>query len=196
MMRFVALLLALGLLMTSCNRTPAPIDPASAQAVKVQLNILRDTVAARWSEMQQADDAKQRDTKELLRELTSLPGTDRAALARLQYANDRLPARRYSQQSMADSDLIDTYDMAQDSLLQAVYGLVPLPTSPDTEATPALVLTGRIQEADAELVGFRTRYDQAAMRFNKYLQLHQAEVEQLGRGYTKLQPLPLFTLQN
>lgn len=195
-MRFVALLLALGLLLASCNRTPAPIDPASAQAVKVQLNILRDTVAARWSEMQQADDAKQRDTKQLLRELSGLPGADRAVLARLQYANDRLPARRYTQQSMAASDLIDAYDAAQDSLLQAVYGLVPLPTAPTVEATPVLMLTGRIQEADAELVGFRTRYDQAATRFNNYLQLHQAELQQLGGQYTKLQPLPLFTLQN
>ncbi|NVO31187.1 hypothetical protein [Hymenobacter lapidiphilus] len=196
MMRFVALLLALGLLMTSCNRTPAPIDPASVQAVKVQLNILRDTVAARWSEMQLSDDDKQRNTKQLLRELSGLPGTDRVVLARLQYANDRLPARRYTQQSMADSDLIDAYDTAQDSLLRAVYGLVPVPTSPTVEATPVLMLTGQIQEADAELVGFRTRYDQAAMRFNNYLQLHQNELRQLGGKYADLQPLPLFTLQN
>ncbi|RFP63773.1 hypothetical protein D0N36_17745 [Hymenobacter lapidiphilus] len=189
-------MLALGLLMASCNRTPAPIDPASAQAVKVQLNILRDTVAARWSEMQQSDDGKQRDTKQLLRELSGLPGTDRAALARLQYANDRLPTRRYTQQTMADSGLIDAYDSAQDSLLQAVYGLVPLPTSPNVEATPVLMLTGQIQEADAELVGFRSRYDQAAMRFNNYLQLHQAEIQQLGSKYAQLQPLPLFTLHN
>lgn len=195
-MRFVALLLALGLLMTSCNRPPAPIDPASAQAVKVQLNILRDTVAARWSEMQESDDGKQRDTQQLLRELSGQAGADRTVLARLQYANDRLPARRYNQQNMADSGLIDAYDAAQDSLLRAVYGLVPVPTSPTVEATPVLELTGRIQETDAELVGYRSRYDQAAIRFNKYLQLHQAELQQLGSSYAKLQPLPLFTLQN
>lgn len=197
MMRLASLLLLLTMLLTTgCNRTPAPIDPASAQAVKVQLNILRDTVVARWSEMQQADDAKQRDTQQLLRELSTQAGTDRAILARLQYANDRLPTRRYNQQSMANSGVIDAYDTAQDSLLRAVYGLVPTAALPNDEATTVQALTGQIQAADAELVGFRVRYDQAAMRFNNYLQLHQAELQQLGSKYTKLQPLPLFVLQN
>ncbi|GAB3226329.1 hypothetical protein GCM10027346_08510 [Hymenobacter seoulensis] len=188
------LLLVMLATVVSCNRTPKAIDPASAQAVKVQLDILRDTVEARWSEMQASDDAKMRDTRDLLRELTTQPGTDRTQLAQLQYANDRLPRRRYDQQTMAASNLIDAYDAAQDSLLRAVYA-VALP--PDREPlAPVKLLTDRIQTADAELVNFRVRYDQAANRFNNYLQLHTAELEQLGSKYRKLKPLPLFTLQN
>ncbi|UYZ63674.1 hypothetical protein [Hymenobacter weizhouensis] len=178
----------------SCNRTPKPVDPASAQAVKVQLDILRDTVESRWSEMVASDDAKMRATRQLLRELTAQPGADRSQLAQLQYANDRLPRRRYTQTSMAESARIDAYDTAQDSLLRVVYALA-LPNGREP-AAPVKLLTDQIQTADSEVVSFRVRYDQAATRFNNYLQLHTAELEQLGGKYSKLQPLPLFTLQN
>lgn len=194
MKRLSSLLLALACLVISCNRTPKPIDPASAQAVKVQLDILQDTVEARWSEMLASDDSKLRSTRQLLRELTSQPGADRTQLAQLQYANDRLTRRRYTQQTMAESARIDAYDAAQDSLLRVVYA-VALPADREP-AAPIRTLTDQIQTADAELVGFRIRYDQAASRFNNYLQVHAAELEQLGSKYQQLKPLPLFTLQN
>ncbi|GAB2794341.1 hypothetical protein HNQ93_003865 [Hymenobacter luteus] len=195
MKRLTSLFLVLATLTTiSCNRTPKSIDPASAQAVKVQLDILRDTVDARWHEMQTSDDAKLRATQQLLRELTTQPGADRTRLAQLQYANDRLAQRRYTQQSMAESALIDAYDTAQDSLLRVVYA-VALPADQEP-AAPVKTLTDQIQSADAQLVNFRIRYDQAASRFNNYLQVHTAELEQLGGKYSKLKPLPLFTLQN
>ncbi|MBX0289025.1 hypothetical protein K3G63_01160 [Hymenobacter sp. HSC-4F20] len=195
MKRLTSLFLALATLTTfSCNRTPKAIDPASAQAVKVQLDILKDTVEARWTAMQSSDDNKLRNTRQLLRELTTQPGTDRTQLAQLQYANDRLARRRYDQQTMAESARIDAYDAAQDSLLRVVYALA-LPTDREP-TTPVKSLTEQIQTADAELVNYRVRYDQAASRFNNYLQVHTAELEQLGGKYSKLKPLPLFTLQN
>ncbi|WP_155832995.1 hypothetical protein [Hymenobacter swuensis] len=194
MMRLASLLLVLTTFLTTigCNRTPKPIDPASAQAVKVQLDILQDSVEARWSEMVASDNAKLHDTRQLLRELTTQPGTNRQQLAQLQYANDRLPRRRYTQQSMAESERIDAYDAAQDSLLRAVYTLLPAGQEP----TAAIkTLTDQIQVADGELISFRVRYDQAATRFNNYIQVHTAELEQLGSKYANLKPLPLFTLQ-
>ncbi|RSK44320.1 hypothetical protein [Hymenobacter perfusus] len=194
MTRLASMLLALATLLTtiSCNRTPKPIDPASAQAVKVQLDILQDSVEARWSDMVASDDTKLHDTRQLLRELTTQPGTNRQQLAQLQYANDRLPRRRYTQQTMAESERIDAYDAAQDSLLRAVYTLLPNEQEP---AAAIKTLTDQIQAADGELISFRVRYDQAATRFNNYLQVHTAELEQLGGKYAKLKPLPLFTLQ-
>ncbi|MBT9393795.1 hypothetical protein KLP40_11535 [Hymenobacter sp. NST-14] len=193
MKRFTSLLLLLtALLSASCNRTPKPLDPASAEAVRVQLNILRDTVAASWSEMLASDDAKLRDTRQLLRELTAQPGPDRAQLAQLQYANDRLPGRRYNQLTMAESARIDAYDAAQDSLLQVVYRLA-LPA--DREPSPMVKeLTARIQAADADLIAYRVHYDQAVTRFNDYLVEHASELQQLGGAYATLEPLPRFTI--
>jgi hypothetical protein len=188
------LLVALVVVITGCNRRPKAIDPASTEAVKTQINILRDTVEARWTEMLASDDNKMRNTQRVLTTLENQPGTDRTQLQNLQRANTRLKSLRYNQQTMAESAKIDAYDTAQDSLLQIVYRIA-LPTDRQP-AEPVKALTDQIQAADGELVGFRVRYDQAAMRFNNYLQVHMAELNQLGGKYSKLKPLPLFTIQN
>lgn len=193
MKNIIWFLVALTIATTSCNRKPKAIDPASKEAVKTQVNILRDSVQDRWSEMVASDDDKIRNTKQLLTALESQPGTDRAQLQGLQSATARLKGRRYNQQTMAESARIDAYDTAQDSLLQIVYRIA-LPT--DRQPAESIkALTDKIQDADGQLVGFRVRYDQAATRLNNYLQVHTAELNQLGGPYRKLKPLPLFTLQ-
>ncbi|MBC6989374.1 hypothetical protein [Hymenobacter sp. BT491] len=188
----LALLLLLAGL-DACNRTPKAVDPASPQAAKVQLDVLRDTVDARWAEMIASDDAKVTATKQVLRELELQPGTDRAQLQQLAHANDRLKRIRYDQQSMAASDKIDAYDSAQDSLLHVLYTVALPNNGQPTEGVKTL--TQEIQDTDNQVVGFRVRYDQAAKQFNNYLQLHQEEISSLGGKYSKLQPLPLFELK-
>ncbi|ALD20613.1 hypothetical protein [Hymenobacter sp. DG25A] len=188
--------LALFLLMAgldACNRTPAPIDPASPAAAKAQLSVLQDTVEARWTEMITSDNAKHSATRQVIRELEGQPGSDRTLLKGLLKANNRLKGLRYDQQSMQESARIDAYDAAQDSVLRAVYAVA----MPEAGQKSELVrnLTEGIQQYDAEVVAYRLRYDQAAKRFNDYLQVHQPELTQLGGKYTKLKPLPLFTIQ-
>jgi hypothetical protein len=189
----LALLLLLAGL-DACNRTPKPIDPTSPAAAKVQLDVLRDSVNARWEQMIASDDAKVKATTQVLHELEQQPGTDRAQLQLLARANERLPRRRYTQQSMATSAAIDAYDAAQDSVLHLVYGLAQ--PAGGTPPAPVQQLTNDIQAADSEVVGYRLRYDRAAKQFNSYLKLHQVEIGELGGKYSKLQPLPLFELQN
>jgi hypothetical protein len=185
------LLLLAGL--DSCNRTPKPIDPTSPAAAKAQLDILRDSVNARWEQMMASDDAKVKSTSRVLQELLQQPGTDRAQLTQLAKANEQLLRRRYTQQSMP-SAAIDAYDTAQDSVLHLVYGVAqPAGTQP---SVPIQQLTNDIQAADSEVVGYRLRYDRAAKQFNNYLKLHQVELTSLGGKYAKLQPLPLFELKN
>jgi hypothetical protein len=194
-MRKIMLLALLILLagLDACNRPPKSVDPASPQAAKVQLDVLRDTVDSRWAEMIASDDAKMSATKQVLQELQSQPGTDRTQLQQLAHANDRLKQIRYNQESMAASDKIDAYDSAQDSLLHVLY-TVALPANGSTSET-VKTLTQGIQDTDNEVVGFRVRYDQAAKQFNNYLKLHQEELTSLGGKYSKLKPLPLFELQ-
>ncbi|SNC60320.1 hypothetical protein SAMN06265337_0233 [Hymenobacter gelipurpurascens] len=188
------LLLALLLATSGCNRKPKLIDPASKEAVKTQVNILRDTVQARWQEMVASDDAKLQNTQQLLTILETQPDANREQVNYIRRANTRLKILRYDQQNMAESARIDAYDVAQDSVLRMVYNMaLPADKEPPTDIK---TLTTQIQDANAEVVVFRIRYDQAATRFNNYLQVHGAELQQLGGQYSKLKPLPLFTLQN
>ncbi|TGE18658.1 hypothetical protein [Hymenobacter elongatus] len=190
--------MALLLLLSNLNacktdRSGNAADLTSPAAAKAQLDVLRDSVDVRWRKMTASDDAKIKATSQVLRALESQPTADKAQLKALARANDQLRNRRYDQQSMTASDKIDAYDTAQDSVLRVVYALA-LPAAGQPDAT-VQQLTTDIQTADSQVVGFRLRYDQAAKQFNNYVQLHQEALTTLGGKYSKLQPLPLFELQ-
>ena len=181
----------------SCKRDgskAALTDPASAAAVKTQVDILRDSVDLKWRSMIESDDQKVGITRLLLRELKGQPNVLPPQLQALERANARLPARRYTQQTMASSALIDQYDAAQDSLLHAIYPVAAPNGNAATENARNFV--EGLQQLDAGVVAFRVRYDRAARQYNNYLQLHQSELQALGGKYAVEKPLPLFELQN
>ena len=164
-----------------------------AAAVRTQLAVLRDSVDLNWRRMTESDDQKIGLTRLLLRELRGQSGVDAARLPGLERANARLPARRYTRQSMANSALIDQYDAAQDSLLHVLYPLAAPNGAAPTENTRNFV--EGLQQLDAGVVGFRVQYDRAAQQYNDYLRLHQAELQAPG-GPPVPAPLPLFTVAN
>lgn len=187
------LALLLVALFTACNRTPKPFDPASAAAAKAQLDVLRDSVDTRWTQMMASDDAKIVATAQIISELERNPGTDKQQLQQLSRANSRLQARRYQQLTM-QSVQIDQYDMAQDSLLTSLRSIVTAPGAAALGTTVQNTLD-TIGEYDGQVVGYRVQYDRAAKQFNNYLQLHRTELQSLGGKYSQLVPLPLFELQ-
>ena len=93
---------------------------------------------------------------------------------------------------MSSSALIDQYDTAQDSLLNALLPVAAPNGGAPTENVRNFV--EGIQQLDAGVVGFRVQYDDAAKRYNNYLQLHEAELQSLGGKYAGLKPLPVFTI--
>jgi hypothetical protein len=191
----VALLILTGCA-AACKRdgtTAVAVSPASAAAVRAQFDILRDSVDLKWRNMTESDDQKIGVTRLLLRELKGQPTIDAAKLQGLEQANARLKNRRYNQQTMASSALIDQYDAAQDSLLSAIYPVAAPNNNAPTENARNFV--EGIQQLDAGVVGFRVQYDRAAKHYNEYLQLHQAELESLGGKYAEMKPLPLFTIE-
>ena len=193
----VIFLLTLAGSAASCKRDGSQatvLDPASAAAVKAQFAVLSDSVGMKWRNMTESDDQKIAVTRLLLRELQDQPGANVVQLQNLERANARLKVRRYTQQTMTNSGLIDQYDTAQDSLLHALY-----PMAAPTGAAPtenARNFVEGLQQLDAGVVGFRVQYDRAAKQYNNYFKLHQSELQALGGEYTDVKPLPLFELQN
>lgn len=196
MKKFALIFLVLGAAFNACKpdrAKTAAVNPASAAAVRAQLDDLRDSVDVSWRRMIDSDDRKVGTTRLLLRELAQQRGLDAAAVQALARANDRLKGLRYDQATMAESARIDQYDAAQDSLLKALYPVAAPGGNAPTEQVRDFV--EGIQQADAAVVGYRVAYDRAAKQFNNYLKLHQAEVQSLGGQYQNLRPLPLFELQ-
>ncbi|GAA4384044.1 hypothetical protein [Hymenobacter koreensis] len=197
-MRKLLLYLPLLLLLAaaSCRKTgdtPVSFDPTSPAAARLQIDVLRDTVDLRWKQMIDSDNQKVVATKAVLSELQRLPGANVARAKQLDAVNDNLLSLRYDQQTMSVSERIDAYDMAQDSVLRALYTITQphLSKSKDVES-----LTETIKVADNEVAGFRVRYDQAARMYNNYLQMHAETLKKAGRKYARLQPLPLFELKD
>ena len=179
----------------SCKRDggqTAALNPASTAAAKVQFDVLRDSVNLKWRAMTESDDQKLALTRLLLREMRGQPGRSAEQLNALAQANVRLKTLRYNQQTMSNSALIDRYDTAQDSLLNALYPVAAPNGGAPTENARNFV--EGIQQLDAAVVAFRLQYDQAAKNYNNYLQLHAAEIQSLGSQYAALKPLPLFTI--
>jgi hypothetical protein len=193
----LALLAAITLSLPTCKPDTAKTaadtaakDPSSPAEMRAQFDILRDSANVSWQRMIASDDKKIDDLRELLQDLSKYPGANQAQLAALRTANARFKTLRYSRQSMASSPLIDRYDAAQDSVLKQVYPLAaPVGDAPSPRVRDYLEA---IQQADAEVVRYRARYDRAAKTYNAYLQVHGEELPKLGSGYQGLQPLPLF----
>ncbi|UYZ59638.1 hypothetical protein [Hymenobacter latericus] len=172
--------------------TAAVVDPTSPAAARAQLQVLRDSVDSRWKQMMNSDNQKLVATTAVLAELQRLPGANADQAKQLTKANERLLGLRYDQQTMSVSERIDAYDMAQDSVLQAVYNLAQphYDKNQDVQA-----LTETIKVSDSEVAGYRVRYDQAVKLYNNYIQMHGQSLKKAGRKYAKLQPLPLFELK-
>ena len=192
----VMLLLLIATCAASCKRDggkSAALSPGSSTAVKAQLNVLRDSVEVKWRDVSAADQQLLGTTGLLLRELKGQPGINPTQLQGLEQANRRLKLRRYTQQTMANSALIDQYDAAQDSLLRALYPVA----APNGDAPSANIrgFVEGIQQTESGVVGIRVSYDRAARQYNDYLKLHQTELQNVGGKYAALKPLALFTIQ-
>ncbi|HET9503782.1 MAG TPA: hypothetical protein VFO93_09580 [Hymenobacter sp.] len=169
----------------------AAANPASPTEVRAQFTILRDSAESSWQRMMSSDDQKLADVRALLQALKKQPRLA-AGLGTLGEQATRLRALRYDRQSMATSALIDRYDAAQDSVLKPLLQLAAPDGNAPTEAIRDHV--EHIMKADADVLGYRARYDAAAKAYNAYLRVHQAEFNQMGAKYARLQPLPLFEL--
>ena len=86
----VVIMLALTACAASCKRDGAKtavVNPASAAAVKVQLDVLRDSVDIKWRNMIASDDQKIGIVRLLLRELKGQSSTDQTQLPGLERAS-------------------------------------------------------------------------------------------------------------
>jgi hypothetical protein len=169
----------------------AAANPASPAAVQAQFGILRDSAESSWQRMMRSDDQKLTDVRALLQDLEKQPRLN-AAFGPLRKQATRLRSLRYDRQSMASSALIDRYDAAQDSVLKPLLQLAAPDGNAPTEAIRDYV--EHIMKADADVLGYRARYDAAAKAYNAYLRVHEAEFSKMGGNYARLQPLPLFEL--
>ncbi|MFC6998704.1 hypothetical protein [Rufibacter roseus] len=187
-----ALLVALSVM--SCSKDSGKSGklarPISNQELQKQLITLSDTLSSKWQVMVASDSMKTQQMEELL---GSIPPNSISAQERanLQKAIRRLPTLRYDRRTMRDSDMIDYYDHAHDSVWNALQAYLP---PAEVETGNALIdsLRNQIKEHHNEVVFYRARYDMKAKEMNTLLRRYRKRLPKLGKPYDTLQPAPLF----
>lgn len=188
----LTLLLAVGVM--SCSKDAGKSGklarPISNKNLQEQLSILTDTLSGKWTVMVASDSMKIEQMEELLGAIPpdSLSAQDRA---NLQKAIRRLPSLRYDRRTMRDSDRIDAYDLAHDSIWKALQAYLP-PAGVQTGNDLVDSLRQNIKEHHEEVVFYRARYDMTAKEMNTLLRRYRKRLPKLGKPYDTLQPAPLF----
>ncbi len=194
--------LAAIMLISSCKETgkknksekdSVPKTEAPQDQLKVKVDQLEDSSNAAWKFMIEADDQKIAYTKRLLDEISYTPKYNVVKHAKLMEKCTKLKAKRYDMANF-NSEKIDKYDQATDSLLKEVKALVL--STPNVENYPLCSeLLNDISALDNDVVMHRVKYDNWAMQFNKILANHNEELKTLGKPYDNLQPKGTFQLE-
>ncbi|MBA9075806.1 MULTISPECIES: hypothetical protein [Rufibacter] len=187
----VAFLMVLG--MASCSRDSGKpgrlARPISDTQLKQELTTLSDTLTGKWNVMMTSDSVKIQQMEELLAALPPavMPPQQRADL---QKSIRRLPTLRYDRRTVRNSSRIDAYDIAHDSVWNALRAF--LPTDGPSGLARVDSLYQSISTLHNETVFYRGRYDKTAIEMNTLLRRYKKRLPNLGKPYDTLQPAPLF----
>lgn len=190
---FLGISLGLLLSLASCSRDSnkrGPLArPISDEQLKEELITLSDTLIGKWQVMYASDSLKIQEMQELLAAMPPALLTPEHR-SNLQKAIRRLPTLRYDRHTMRNSDLIDAYDMAHDSVWSALRAF--LPDSGSTGSYLVDSLHQQIQRHHDQVIFYRGKYDMTAKELNTLLRRYRKRLPGLGKPYDTLQPAPLF----
>jgi hypothetical protein len=187
----IALVLLVGMMGCSkdSGKTGRLARPISDDQLRQELTTLTDTLTGKWNVMMQSDSVKQRQMEEMLAAIPPAAMAD-SQRASLQHAIRRLSALRYDRNTVRDSNRIDAYDTANDSIWSALRAF--LPENGPTGVQLVDSLQQSISNHQNEVVFYRGRYDQTAKEINTLLRRYRKQVPKLGKPYDTLQAFPLF----
>lgn len=151
---------------------------------------LKDSMLSTWNRMMYDDNQRIKAMKALVHELKVTRELDDETLQALDYRIDQLPRIRYSQKTMINSDVVEEYDFASNSLVTELITLA--------ESYPAFAhnnvlqdLADKIRLADQRIESHRAEYDAAALAYNRFIELHKNYLKEIDQNATP-DKRPLF----
>ena len=190
-----ACLLFIGLALGSCNKkTSTTLSPTAVDSLISVFQDINNDLEATWDEMIQDDNDKLDNMRRILQEVEYSGNYNRLKLDSLKKNIDQLAEVRYDQQTMSDSELINSYD----SMTNQVMGEVTVFTTQleQFEQYPIMgQLLQEVFEADDRVLRYRIQYDRLAKQYNTFIETHEQDMKALARQ-SDPQPKALFELQN
>lgn len=178
--QFIALVATISAFSVACSdkkpteTTQQTIEVAKAPTVSEQVLILNDSANAAWHAIIQLDSQKFANIKRLVEEISYCKKYDEKGVAKALKLTSEIYTFQYTQENLSDST-ITIYDTKTDELIRFVRNLKSN-TAEITQHPLADQLENEITEADGLLVTYRGNYDQAAIKYNSFLELNKEAI--------------------
>ncbi|MEJ7644101.1 MAG: LemA family protein [Chryseolinea sp.] len=166
----------------------SPADPARHAAkgdlVKGSYIAYQDSLVDCWNIMISDDNHKIIAMQNLLQELMATSGGNAEQLERFAEQLDQLRRIRYTQNSMANSDVIEEYDFATTSLVQELVALAESRTDFGHNLN-LQKLVDEIRLADERVNNYRAEYDEIVSKYNHFIALNKPYLRDISRDSLK-----------
>jgi hypothetical protein len=193
--QFIALTATISVLSVACSDNKQPeisqqlVEVSKAPTISEQAAVLNVSVDSAWHAVIQLDSQKFANIKRLVEEISYCKQYDEKGVAKALKLTADIYAIQYTPANLSDS-LITLYDTKTDELIRFVRNLKGN-TSEITQHPLADQLENEIIEADAQLVSYRSNYDQLAIKYNSFLDANKEAVGTKKRLFSIPAEVPL-----
>ena len=178
--QFIALAATITLLSIACSdKKPTENSQQTTEVIKAptvseQVSILSNSADSAWKATILLDSQKFANIKRLIEEISYCKKYDEKAVEKALKLTAEIKSFQYTQENLSDST-ITLYDTKTDELIRFVRNLKSN-TAEITQHPLADQLENEITEADGLLVTYRGNYDQAAIKYNSFLELNKEAI--------------------
>jgi hypothetical protein len=160
----------------SGNQTEEPGYSKADSITEVYL-MLQDSLHDTWSMMLSDDNDKIKAMKGLVHEMKIGTQYTPEKLAALEERIDRLVKIRYTPKTINNTDVVDEYDFASNSLVTELISMAESLSSFSYNTT-IQKLVEQIRSADLRVENYRADYDSVALAYNRFVQQHAPAIKE------------------
>ena len=184
--------LLLAALICCCTGKPSGQTPAYTKidSLTDTYLLLKDSILNTWNRMMYDDNQRIKAMKAIIHELKVTREIDQDVLNKLDYRIDQLLRIRYTPKTMTNTDVVEEYDFASNSLVVEIITL--------TESYPAYAynsvlqqLLDVIRQTDQRIEAHRIQYDEAALAYNQFIEANKNHLHEIDQSLTP-EKKPLF----
>lgn len=151
---------------------------------------LKDSMLNTWNRMMYDDNQRIKAMKAIVHELRVTREGDADMLQSLGYRIEQLLRIRYTQKTMTNTDVVEEYDFASNSLVTEIIALAEaIPSYRYNNTLQQLV--ERVRLTDQLIENHRADYDAAAQAYNQFIDSNKLILKEIDQS-APLEKKPLF----
>jgi hypothetical protein len=178
-----------------CGDKKAPIQQATFTKVDSLTDYylaIQDSMLQAWNMMTHDDNEKIASMHNLVHELMLTNAGDKELLISFEQRLEQLKHLRYTQKSMANTDVVEEYDFASNSLVSELISLAESRTEFPYNTT-LQKLVEDIRSADQRVNNYRMEYDMITMNYNQFLEKEKSFLNEIDQNQS-FEKKPLFQM--